>query len=41
MEDIGAGRILPVHTEHPEWFEARWGTKVVRVSEGVTSLLAD
>ena len=35
IEEIGAERILPVHTEHPEWFEKRWGSKVVRVAEGV------
>src|SRR5207249_12234677 len=35
IEDIGAERILPVHTEHPEWFEQRWKNKVVRVEEGV------
>jgi ribonuclease J len=35
IEEIGARRILPVHTEHPEWFEQRWGKKVVMVTEGV------
>ncbi|HVH68349.1 MAG TPA: MBL fold metallo-hydrolase [Gemmatimonadales bacterium] len=33
IEEIGAERIMPVHTEHPEWFEKRWGKKVVRVAE--------
>jgi ribonuclease J len=36
IEAIGAARIVPVHTEHPEWFEQRWQQKVVRVQEGVT-----
>jgi ribonuclease J len=35
IEEIGAKRIVPVHTEHPEWFEERWGKRVVRVCEGV------
>jgi len=35
IEEIGARRILPVHTEHPEWFEQRWGKQVVMVAEGV------
>ena len=35
VEEIGAERILPVHTEHPEWFDERWGKQVVRVQEGV------
>ncbi len=39
IEDIGAERILPVHTEHPEWFEKRWGERVVRVGEGVPEML--
>jgi len=29
INQIGAERILPVHTEHPEWFEQRWSKKVV------------
>lgn len=39
IEEIGAERILPVHTEHPEWFGERWGKKVVRVVEGVPAVL--
>jgi len=39
IEDIGAERMLPVHTEHPEWFEKRWGKRVVRVGEGVPEML--
>lgn len=39
IEQIGADRILPVHTEHPEWFEERWGGRVVRLREGVASSL--
>jgi len=39
IEEIGAERILPVHTEHPEWFEKRWGKRVVRVGEGVPEML--
>src|SRR2546425_6856063 len=39
IEEIGAERILPVHTEHPEWLAKRWGEKVVRVEEGVPALL--
>ncbi|HZI21846.1 MAG TPA: MBL fold metallo-hydrolase [Gemmatimonadales bacterium] len=35
IEEIGAERIVPVHTEHPEWFEERWGKRVVVVREGV------
>ncbi len=26
---------VPVHTEHPDWFEQRWKEKVVTVEEGV------
>jgi ribonuclease J len=39
IEEIGAERIMPVHTEHPEWFEQRWGNKVIRVAEGVRTAL--
>ncbi len=39
IEEIGAARIVPVHTEHPEWFEERWGKRVVRVAEGVGTTL--
>ena len=35
IEWIGADRILPVHTEHPEWFEQRWGARVVKTAYGV------
>lgn len=28
-----------MHTEHPEWFEERWGKRVVRVAEGVPAEL--
>lgn len=35
VDQIGAERILPVHTEKPEWFEARWGERVVRTNYGV------
>jgi ribonuclease J len=28
IEEINPSIIIPVHTQHPEWFEARWGKKV-------------
>jgi hypothetical protein len=31
---IGAEKIMPVHTEYPEWFEKRWGDKLVMAREG-------
>ena len=34
IEEIGAKQIMPVHTEHPEWFEQRWGGKLVMAQEG-------
>jgi len=37
IEEIGAERILPVHTERPEWFEEKWGERVVRVGEGAAT----
>ena len=35
IEEIGAKQIMPVHTEHPEWFEQRWGDRLVMAREGV------
>ena len=34
IEEIGAQRIMPVHTEHPEWFQQRWGDRLVMMEEG-------
>ena len=34
IEEIGATKIMPVHTEHPEWFEERWKGKLVMAKEG-------
>jgi len=34
IEEIGAKKIMPVHTEHAEWFEERWGDKLVMTQEG-------
>jgi ribonuclease J len=34
IEQIGAERILPVHTQHPEWFEQRWAKKLVEAGYG-------
>ncbi len=36
IEEIGAKRIMPVHTERPEWFEERWGDRLVMAKEGVS-----
>jgi len=36
IEEIGAKRIMPVHTEHPEWFEERWGDRLEMAKEGVS-----
>ncbi|MBA3443500.1 MAG: exonuclease [Gemmatimonadales bacterium] len=34
IEQIGAERILPVHTQQPEWFERRWAEKIVSSGYG-------
>ena len=34
IEEIGANRIMPVHTGHPEWFEQRWEDRLIKVKEG-------
>ncbi len=34
IEQIGAERILPVHTQQPEWFERRWAEKIVSAGYG-------
>ena len=34
IEEIGAKKIMPVHTEHPEWFEERWKGKLIMAEEG-------
>ncbi len=34
IEQIRPERILPVHTEAPEWFQQRWGDRVVRAVYG-------
>ncbi len=39
IERIAPERILPVHTEKPEWFEQRWGGKIVRAPYGVDVLV--
>jgi len=36
IEEIGAKKIMPVHTEHPEWFEERWGDRLIMMKEGVS-----
>jgi ribonuclease J len=35
IEEIGAKQIMPVHTEHLEWFEQRWKDRLVEVREGM------
>ncbi len=30
IEQMVAEQILPVHTQHPEWFEQRWSKKIVK-----------
>jgi ribonuclease J len=35
INEIGAERILPVHTEDPSWFQNRWGSKVVTAKYGI------
>ncbi len=35
IEEIGAKKIMPVHTEHPEWFQVRWGGRLVMAKEGI------
>jgi ribonuclease J len=37
IEQIGAQRILPAHTEELEWFAKRWGEKVLRAAYAVTT----
>ena len=36
IEEIGAQKmkIMPVHTEHPEWFERRCRNRLVKTTEG-------
>jgi len=35
IEQIGAERILPVHTTELGWFERRWGERIVKTEYGV------
>jgi ribonuclease J len=35
IEEIGAERIVPVHTQELGWFERRWAEKVVPIAYGV------
>ena len=39
IDQIGADRILPVHTQHPEWFDQRWTDRVLRAGYGVLAAL--
>jgi ribonuclease J len=39
IEQIGAERVLPVHTETPEWFEKRWGQRVLVTACGVETVV--
>jgi ribonuclease J len=40
IEEIGARRIMPVHTENLSWFEERWAGRLVRAAEGVAVTIA-
>jgi ribonuclease J len=34
IEKVGAGTILPVHTQHLDWFQSRWNERVVSATYG-------
>jgi ribonuclease J len=38
IEQIGADRILPVHTVNLDWFEQRWEERLVKAGYGVAAL---
>jgi hypothetical protein len=33
IEEVGAEKIMPVHTESMEWFETRWPNKLVTAAD--------